>query len=115
VPTDPRAELPWFPRPGDTESVDAANTGFNRGSFSYGSGPVFRMVFALGPTGVEGYNVLPGGQSALTDSPYFADQAALWLGNDAIKLRFTLEDKIAGATTREVLRPADGATCGEPD
>ncbi|MFM2244201.1 MAG: hypothetical protein RL071_275 [Pseudomonadota bacterium] len=115
VPTDPRADLPWFPRPGDTESVDAANTGFNRGSFSYGSGPVFRMVFALGPTGVEGYNVLPGGQSALTDSPYFADQAALWLGNDAIKLRFTLEDKIAGATTREVLRPADGATCGEPD
>jgi penicillin amidase len=114
IPTDPRYRLPWFPRPGDTESVDAANTGFNRGSFSYGSGPVFRMVFALGPDAVEGYNVLPGGQSALTDSPYFDDQAALWLGNEAMRLRITVEDKVAGATTREVLRPLDDARCGEP-
>lgn len=114
VPTDPRYRLPWFPRPGDTESVDAANTGFNRGSFSYGSGPVFRMVFAMGPGAVEGYNVLPGGQSALTDSPYFDDQAALWLGNEAMRLRLTVEDKVAGATTREVLRPLSGDRCGEP-
>ena len=114
LPTDPRAGLPWFPRPGDTESVDAANTGFNRGAFSYGSGPVFRMVFALGPDGVEGYNVLPGGQSALTDSPYFADQAALWLGNTAIKLRFAVDEVVAGAIGHELLRPADGSTCGEP-
>ncbi len=105
-------DVPWFPRPGDTESVDAANSGFNRDGFTYGSGPVFRMVWALGPDGVEGLNVLPGGQSALTDSAFFDDQAALWLGNEAIPMRFDVTSVVAGATGREVLLPADGADCG---
>ena len=105
---DPRYGLPWFPRPGDTESVDASNFGWNTESFTYGSGPVFRMVIALGPDGVDGLNILPGGQSALTDSPYFDDQAALWLGNEAWPLRFSPEDVVAGATGREVLAPAGG-------
>ncbi|HCH64651.1 MAG TPA: hypothetical protein DFR83_17725 [Deltaproteobacteria bacterium] len=113
TPDDPRYGLEGFPRPGDTESVDAANFGFNRDRFTYGSGPVFRMVFALGPDGVDGLNILPGGQSALTDSPYFADQAAAWLGNDAWPLRFTVAEVVAGATGREVLLPASGETCGQ--
>ncbi len=109
---DPRARMERFPRPGDTESVDAANFGWNRDRFTYGSGPVFRMVIALGPDGVDGLNILPGGQSALIDSPYFSDQAALWLGNDAWPLRFSPSDVVAGATGREVLMPASGDTCG---
>jgi acyl-homoserine lactone acylase PvdQ len=66
------------------------------------------MVIALGPDGVDGLNILPGGQSALTDSPYFDDQAALWLGNEAWPLRFSPDDVVAGATGREVLAPAGG-------
>lgn len=108
---DPRAALPWYPRPGDTESVDASNFGWNTSRFTYGSGPVFRMVIALGPGGVSGVNILPGGQSALTDSPHFDDQAALWLGNETWPLRFTEAEVVAGATGRESLRPADGSTC----
>jgi penicillin amidase len=102
---DPRAELRWFPRPGDNWGVDAANPGFSGTDFTYGDGPVMRMVFALGPAGFEGVNVITGGQSGLTDSPFFADQAALWLGNQAIPLRFEVDDVAAGATGREVLRP----------
>ena len=34
--------------------------------FSYGSGPVFRMVVALGPDGMEGYSIYP---VANPDSP----------------------------------------------
>ncbi len=108
---DPRAALPWFPRPGDTESVDASNFGWNRDRFTYGSGPVFRMVFALGPDGVSGVNILPGGQSALTDSPHFDDQAAAWLGNEAWPVRFTEAEVVAGATGRESLVPDDGTLC----
>jgi penicillin amidase len=102
---DPRADLRWFPRPGDNWGVDAANPGFSGTDFTYGDGPVMRMVFALGSDGFEGVNIVPGGQSGLTDSPFFADQAALWLGNETIPLRFEVDDVAAGATGREVLRP----------
>src|SRR5690606_11800425 len=63
-------ELPGFPRHGDNLIVDAGNFGFSGTSFDYGYGPTFRMVIALGPDGVEGRNVLPGGQSGLNDSPF---------------------------------------------
>ena len=102
---DPRADLRWFPRPGDNWGVDAANPGFSGEDFTYGDGPVMRMVFDLSPEGLRGVNVIPGGQSGLTDSPHFADQAALWLGNETIPLRFSVEDVAAGASGREVLRP----------
>ncbi|MFP4599172.1 MAG: penicillin acylase family protein [Persicimonas sp.] len=48
---------------------------------------------------------MPGGQSALTDSPHFDDQAALWLGNDTLPMRFSVEQVVEGATGREVLAP----------
>lgn len=104
-PGDDRNELPGYPRPGDNFAVDAANAGMNGRTFQYGSGPVFRMVVALGPDGVTGANILPGGQSGLTDSPNFDDQAELWLGNDAWPLRFTVEEVVAGATARESYVP----------
>ena len=110
---DPRRGMEGFPRPGDTESVDASNFGWNPERFTYGSGPVFRMAIALGPDGVEGLNVLPGGQSALVDSPYFADQAAAWLGNEAWPMRFSPAQVIEGALGREVLLPTSGDRCGQ--
>ena len=65
-----------------------------------------RMVIALHPDGrVAGQNIIPGGQSGLTDSPHFADQAALWLGNEALPLRFHLDEVVEGAIGREVYTP----------
>lgn len=110
-PDDPRRDLPHFPRNGDNDTVDAANVGFGGRDFTYGSGPVFRMVIALGPYGVSGRNILPGGESALTDSPNFSDQAALWLGNESWPLRYALDDVIEGGTGREAFVPTNGATC----
>ena len=102
---DPRRQLLWFPRPGDNYGVDAANPGFSGTHFTHGSGPVMRMVIALKDGEVRGRNVIPGGQSALVDSDFFADQAALWLKNEAHPVRFHVEDVVAGATGREIFTP----------
>lgn len=102
---DPRKGLAWFPRHGDQYSVDAANPGFGGTRFSYGDGPVMRMVVSLKGDEVTGRNVIPGGQSALTDSPFFADQAKLWLANQTLPMRFSPKDVAAGAVTREVYKP----------
>jgi penicillin amidase len=99
---DPRADLPAFPRDGDHLNVDAANSGTNGVDFDYGDGPVFRFVTALGPGGFEAYNVIPGGQSGLNDSAYFADQARKWLGNEVIPLPLDPKAVAAQGVGREV-------------
>ncbi len=103
---DPREPLQWFPRPGDNFGVDAASPGFSGTSFTHGSGPVMRMVFALKGGLVRGRNIIPGGQSALTDSPHFADQARLWLANETIRVAFTPAEVAEDGVKREDFRPA---------
>lgn len=103
--TDPRYGLTFFPRPGDQFDVDAANPGLSGERFTHGSGPVFRMVIRLGPDGVRGENILPGGQSGLTNSEFFTDQAELWLGNETWPMRYTPEEVVAGALGRETFLP----------
>ncbi len=97
---DPRENLTWFPRPGDLFNVDAAHYNPSSPDFFYANGPVMRMVIRLEEGNISGVNVLPGGQSGLTNSPHFSDQAALWLGNETVPLRFHLDDVLAGATER---------------
>lgn len=107
---DAAEDLTWFPRPGDNLAVDAANNGWGT-DFTHSSGPVFRMVVTLGGGDfVSGRNVIPGGQSALTDSSYFADQTALWLANDTVPMVFHAADVAAAATGREVFVGSAG-TC----
>lgn len=105
-PEDPRAGIEWFPRPGDQFDIDAANPGLGGESFTHGSGPVFRMVVALGPSGVRGQNILPGGQSGIPGSPHFADQVQLWLANETLPMRYLPEEVAAGAVSRERFVPA---------
>jgi penicillin amidase len=105
--SSPRGEVRWFPRPGDYFGVDASNPAFyGDDNFDYADGPVMRMVIHIAPDGsVKGQNVIPGGQSGLTDSPHFADQAALWLGNETLPLHYSPAQVAEGATGREVLTP----------
>jgi penicillin amidase len=104
--SDPRASAPWFPRQSDLYSVDAGHPGITTGTpYSFGNGPVMRMVFRMEPGNVTGVNVIPGGQSAIAASPHFSDQARLWLANDVLPARFELADVLAGATGREVYTP----------
>ncbi len=102
---DPRSALKWFPRPGDNFAVDAGNPGFSGVQFSHGSGPVMRMIISLKDGEVSGQNIIPGGQSALNDSNFFADQVQLWLGNQTIPLRYTPEEVAEGGVWRELFIP----------
>jgi len=98
---DPRSRLTHFPRPGDHLDVDAANPGLDLDDWTHGSGPVFRMVIALGPDGVRGRNVLPGGQSGFPADPHFDDQARKWLANETYPMRYLPDEVAAGATGYE--------------
>ena len=102
---DPRFGVRWFPRPGDLMGVDAGSPEFFDDDFDYVNGPVMRMVIRLDEGDIGGWNIVPGGQSGIADSPFFDDQAALWLGNDALPLRYEVRDVVAGALGREVLTP----------
>lgn len=107
--TDPRAALPGFPRPGDQWVVDAANSGLDGAHFTFGSGPTYRMVVALRPTGPDamtGRNIVPGGQSAITSSMYFDDQVRLWLGNQTVPMLLAPDAVIAAAIDRERFVPS---------
>jgi penicillin amidase len=106
---DPRRGLKWFPRPGDHWAVDAANTGLSTGNVSFGYGPAMRLIMALKGGEVKGRFVLPGGQSGVTDSPFFDDQLKLWLANDYHDFRFSVADVVAGASGRERFTPAPAA------
>jgi len=105
---DPRRTLPGFPRPGDQWAVDAANSGLNGETFSFGSGPTYRLVVALrpgGPDATTGRNVVPGGQSGLRNSPHFDDQVRLWLGNRALPMPLGTQAVINAAQSRERFNP----------
>ncbi len=102
---DPRFGLAGFPRPGDNFSPDSAAFGYDTKRFSFDVGPVMRLVVALYPDGtVKGQNIIPGGQSGLSDSPHFGDQMMMWLGNDTIPLRFHLDEIVEGAEGRIVFQ-----------
>jgi penicillin amidase len=104
-PLDPRKQLKWFPRPGDNFSVDAASPGFSGTHFTYGAGPAMRMVIGVKDGEVRGQNIVPGGQSGLMTSPFFADQIRPWLANEAWPLLYTPEEVAGSAIGREVLTP----------
>ena len=99
---DPRGDLEHFPRNGDFFSVDAAAPSMADGRYyTYAHGPVMRMVIHLDDGKVTGQTILPGGQSGSTRSKQFADQAAVWLGNETQPIRYHAEDVVEGATSRE--------------
>jgi hypothetical protein len=106
---DPRAGLTSFPRPGDFFAVDSSNPTLTASDFNYDHGPVMRMVFALGEGNISGVNVVPGGSSPQPSSEHFADQAALWLGNETLPIRFTVDEVVEGAQGRESFLPVDGS------
>ncbi len=81
-------DLPGIPRPGGYEVVDASGHGIrNQGAngFTFGSGPARRFVGEMG-TPIKAWQVIPGGQSGVLGSPFYASQLGRWLTNQYVVL-----------------------------
>lgn len=99
IPAPGDARFPdGFPRPGDNFAVDVAPFGlWNPESFTYGAGPVQRLVVEMTPDGPRAWNALPGGQVFDPESKHHADEAEHWRRNEAPPLYFTEGDVNAHA------------------
>ncbi|MEO8669720.1 MAG: penicillin acylase family protein [Tahibacter sp.] len=81
--SDLAANLPGLARSGGFEAVDASShdvraNGVN--SFRFGSGPARRFVGEMSTT-IAASEIIPGGQSGVLGSPYYASQLGRWLTN----------------------------------
>jgi penicillin amidase len=95
-----------FPRHGDMWAVDACNFGLWNGSnFSYGSGPVQRLVVEMSPEGPRAFNAIPGGQSIDPESRHKADEAVHWVRNEQPPMFFREPDVVMHAERRIRLVP----------
>ena len=84
-------ELRGLSRQGGYEAVDASShsaTADGLNEFMFGSGPSRRFVADMNPAGVEGYEVIPGGQSGVFLSPNYSSQLPLWLTNSYHEMAF---------------------------
>jgi len=82
---DVAPSLPGVARPGGFQSVDAAShstraDGLN--DFMFGSGPSRRFIGEMKPSGVQLEQILPGGESGVVASPFYANQLGRWLTNE---------------------------------
>lgn len=105
APGDPRADIPGFPRHSDHRNVDAGNSGTSGTRFNTAYGPTARMAVELRPDGAVGINVIPGGQTSNPASDHFADQARLWLGNEAMAIGTRPADIVASSVRRDTFKP----------
>lgn len=94
-----------FPRHGDWGAVDVGNFGmWSPTGFSHGSGASQRVVVEMLPDGPHAYNAIPGGQVLDVDSPHHADEAALWIANEAPEVAFREADVVTHAERRVRVR-----------
>lgn len=94
-----------FPRHGDYGAVDVGNFGmFAPTNFSHGSGASQRFVVEMLADGPHPYNALPGGQSIDPESPHHADEAALWIANEAPEMSYREADVVLHAERRVHVR-----------
>lgn len=102
IPPSDSAEFPnGFPRHGDNETVDPAGYGLmDTEDFTYGSGPVQRLVVQMTPEGPLAWNALPGGQSIDPDSPHHADEMEHWRKNEAPPFYLRESDVVSHAERR---------------
>ena len=77
---------------GDPFTEDAADGGMDAST-----GPSWRMIDALGPGGVSGQGVYPGGQSENPASPWYTNLVELWW--DGKYLPIPVPGSTTGATT----------------
>lgn len=80
----------------------------NSEGFRFGSGPNRRYVGSPGttPGSIEAETILPGGNSGVLGSPYYANQLGRYLTNDTYPLRNKLGEVMQNLASQQAFRPA---------
>jgi penicillin G amidase len=82
--------LPGIPTDGGFQVVDSSGHSAradDSGDFTFDSGPVNRFVSEMKPGLVRAESSLPGGESGVLGSPFYANLLGAWLTNDTFRLQ----------------------------
>jgi len=108
--SDLAPDLQGLARQGGFDTVDASghsSRSANLNSFMFRSGPSRRFVGEMTPAGVDGYEVIPGGQSGVFYSPNYSSQLPLWLTNNYHELALGEADGASAAVVTHTFIPAE--------
>jgi penicillin amidase len=102
--------LPGLAVDGGFETID--NGSFNilsrrPSGFTFVVGPAQRYVGELRRHGIKAAQILPGGESGVIGSQFYADQLSLWLTNDYQRLLFTDDEIECNRFSKTVYRPSN--------
>jgi penicillin amidase len=106
----PFSDLAGIPVDGGFAVVDASSHSARANShddFMFDSGPARRYVGQphRAPRRIKAETSLPGGESGVLESPFYANLLEQWLINDTYKLRHRLKDILKGLEQSEVFVP----------
>jgi penicillin amidase len=116
--SDLAADLPGLARQGGFQSVDASHHNARAetlNGFMFTNGPARRFVGEMAPEGVDGYQVIPGGQSGVFFHPNYSSQLPLWLTNSYHPLAVTEEDADSVAVMEYSFGPVEPAPASEEE
>jgi penicillin amidase len=71
----------------------------------FGGGPARRFVGEMNPAGINAFEIIPGGQSGLLGSPFYANMLGRWLTNGYHPLLLTEEQVNADQRSEETFVP----------
>ena len=116
--SDLAPDLPGLARQGGFQSVDASTPSARAetlNGFMFSRGANRRFVGEMMPEGVDGYQVIPGGQSGVFFHPNYSSQLPLWLTNSYHPLAVSEEDAEGVAVMEYSFGPVDPAPATEEE
>ena len=102
------SDLPGLACSGGYETVDAAAHDVRAlapNDFMYSFAPVRRFVAELSPSGIKAFQIIPGGQSGVPDTPFFSNQLGRWLTNQYHAMRIAPAEVAGDEFSVEVFTP----------
>jgi penicillin amidase len=100
--------LPGLAVDGGFETIDIGTfepLGASSGEYTFSRGAARRYVGELRRCGIESEQIIPGGQSGVIGSRFYANQLSSWLTNDYHRILFADEDIQSNQYSRIVYRP----------
>ncbi|RMG56278.1 MAG: hypothetical protein D6723_00680 [Acidobacteria bacterium] len=72
----------------------------------FGGGPARRFVGEMTPAGVNGFEIIPGGESGVVSSPFYASMLGRWLTNHYHPMLLRRNQVEADRMSEQMFEPA---------